>query len=51
MPFGSHSIPCLSQLFLIVLASISLRFVQKWQDDEKMKSEIEKEKISAELSF
>ena len=44
-------IPGISQLFMIVLASISLRFIQKWQDDEKMKSEIEKEKISTELSY
>jgi two-component system, LytTR family, sensor kinase len=39
------------QLALIVLASISLRFIKRWQDDEKIKAEIEKEKISTELSF
>jgi two-component system, LytTR family, sensor kinase len=51
MPFRMSLMPELSQLFLIVLASTSLRFIQKWQDDEKLKSEIEKEKISTELSF
>lgn len=51
MPTMRLIIPGISQLFMIVLASISLRFIQKWQDDEKMKSEIEKEKISTELSF
>lgn len=51
MPFRMNLIPGLSQLFLIILASTSLRFIQKWQDDEKLKSEIEKEKISTELSF
>jgi two-component system, LytTR family, sensor kinase len=51
MPFRMYFIPGLSQLFLIILASTSLRFIQKWQDDEKLKSEIEKEKISTELSF
>jgi LytS/YehU family sensor histidine kinase len=44
-------IPRFSQLLIIVLASISFRFIQKWQDDEKIKSEIEKERISTELSF
>jgi two-component system LytT family sensor kinase len=38
-------------LFLIYLASISFRFLQKWQDDEKRNREIEKENISTELSF
>jgi len=51
MPFGRSFIPGLSQLLMIVLASISLRLIQKWQDDEKMRSEIEKEKISTELSY
>jgi len=39
------------QLTLIFLASISLRFIKKWQDDEKIKEAIEKEKISTELLF
>jgi two-component system, LytTR family, sensor kinase len=43
--------PALSQLSLIILASFSLRFIKKWQDDEKIRDEIEKEKISTELSF
>lgn len=38
-------------LFLIYLASISIRFIQKWQDDEKLNSEIDKERISNELLF
>ena len=38
-------------IFLIYLASISIRFVQKWQDDEKLNSEIDKERISNELLF
>jgi two-component system, LytTR family, sensor kinase len=41
----------LLQLALILLASISLRFIKKWQDDEKIRTEIEKEKISTELLF
>jgi two-component system, LytTR family, sensor kinase len=51
MPSVRRVIPGISQLLMIVLASISIRFIQKWQDDEKMKSEIEKEKITTELSF
>jgi two-component system, LytTR family, sensor kinase len=43
--------PALSQLAMIILASVSLRFIKRWQDDEKIKDEIEKEKISTELSF
>ena len=38
-------------IFLIYLASISIRFIQKWQDDEKRNSEIDKERISNELLF
>lgn len=38
-------------LVLVYLASISLRFIQKWQDDEKRNREIEKEKITTELTF
>jgi two-component system, LytTR family, sensor kinase len=38
-------------LILFYLAGISLRFVQKWQDDEKRNREIERENISTELSF
>jgi two-component system, LytTR family, sensor kinase len=41
----------LLQLTLILLASISLRFIKKWQDDEKLKEDIDKENISTELSF
>ena len=38
-------------LLLIYSLSLSIRFIQKWQDDEKRKSAIEKEKISTELSY
>lgn len=38
-------------LMLVYTASISLRFIRKWQDDEKRKTEIEKEKLTNELSF
>lgn len=51
MPLRRSFIPRFSQLLIIVLASISFRFIQKLQDDEKIKSEIEKERISTELSF
>lgn len=51
MPMRWSVIPNLSQLFIIVLASISFRFIRKWQDDEKVKFEIDKERISNELSF
>jgi two-component system, LytTR family, sensor kinase len=50
MPWGVNFIS-LYGLFLIYTASISVRFVQRWQDDEKRKSEIEKEKIATELNF
>jgi len=38
-------------IFLIYLASISICFMQKWQNDEKLNSEIDKERISNELLF
>jgi two-component system LytT family sensor kinase len=38
-------------LVLFYMASISLRFIQKWQEDEKRNREIEKEKITSELTF
>jgi len=38
-------------VLLIYIGSITLRFISKWQDDEKRKSEIEKENIATELSF
>jgi hypothetical protein len=38
-------------LLLIFTASISVRFLQRWQEEEKRKSEIEKEKITTELNF
>lgn len=31
--------------------SFSIRFIKKWQDDERLKSELEKEKIKSELGF
>lgn len=41
----------LYSLLLVFAASTSLRLVQKWQDDEKRKTEIEKERVTTELSF
>jgi two-component system, LytTR family, sensor kinase len=38
-------------LLLVFAASTSLRLIQKWQDDEKRKTEIEKERVSTELLF
>lgn len=38
-------------IIVFYFASFSFRFIQKWQDDEKHTREIEKEKISTELSF
>jgi LytS/YehU family sensor histidine kinase len=38
-------------IILVYLASISIRFIQKWQDDEKRHAEIERERISNELLF
>lgn len=38
-------------LLLFFALSFSMRFIQKWQDDERNKSELEKEKIKAELSY
>jgi sensor histidine kinase YesM len=38
-------------ILLIYLGGVSIRFIGKWNDDEKRKSEIEKEKIATELSF
>ncbi|MFN8256610.1 MAG: histidine kinase [Bacteroidales bacterium] len=51
--FGTNRflMPGMTQLFLIFLASLSLRFFKKWQDDEKQIAEIEKDKISNELLF
>jgi len=45
MHFSSYGI------ILVYLASISIRFIQKWQDDEKRNAEIDKERISNELLF
>jgi two-component system LytT family sensor kinase len=38
-------------ILLVYTGSISFRFIGKWQDDEKRRSEIEKENIATELSF
>jgi two-component system, LytTR family, sensor kinase len=38
-------------LLLVITASTSIRFIRKWQDDEKRKTEVEKEKLTNELSF
>lgn len=41
----------LYSLLLVFAASVSLRLYKKWQDDEERKREIEKERITAELSY
>jgi two-component system, LytTR family, sensor kinase len=38
-------------LLLIYTASTLIRFVQKWIDDDRLNTETEREKISAELSY
>lgn len=38
-------------LVLFYMLAFLIRFIQKWQDDEKQRNELEKEKISNELSF
>lgn len=38
-------------ILLIFTASTSIRFIQRWQDEERKKTELDKEKVSTELSF
>ncbi len=38
-------------LLLVYSISLSIRVIQKWQDDEKHKAAVEKEKIATELSY
>ncbi len=38
-------------LLLVYTISLSIRVIQKWQNDEKHKAAIEKEKIATELSY
>lgn len=38
-------------LLMFYLFGFSLRLIQKWQDDEKQRMKLEKEKVSTELSF
>lgn len=38
-------------LLLVYTISLSIRVIQKWQDDEKHKAAVEKEKIATELSY
>lgn len=38
-------------LFLFYVMAFSLRFVRKWQDDEKLKTLLAKEKVQTELQF
>ena len=51
MPLGKFMIFRFTGLLLIYMGSTSIRFIQKWRDDEKRRNEIEKEKITNELSF
>jgi len=51
-PFKRHfNFFPISGLLLVYMASISLRLLQKWSEDEKQKDRIDKDKISTELSF
>ncbi len=50
LPWGINFISLYS-LLLIYTVSISVKLVQRWQEDERRKSEIEKEKIATELNF
>jgi len=38
-------------LFFFFFLSFSLRFMQKWLDDEKYKTQLEKDKVETELAF
>lgn len=49
-PLRRH-FPSLLNVLLIFTASISLRFYEKWQEQEQLQVEIEKEKIQTELLF
>lgn len=40
-----------SGVLLFYSLGFSIRFIKKWQDDEKDKSELEKEKVKTELQF
>lgn len=50
-PNGERKMFLAYGLLLIYASSFSIRFIQKWRDDDKRKSEIEKEKIRTELSY
>ncbi len=50
-PGGERKIFLAYGLLLIFASSFSIRFIQKWRDDDQRKSEIEKEKIRTELSY
>jgi two-component system LytT family sensor kinase len=50
-PGGERKMFLAYGLLLIYASSLSIRFIQKWRDDDKRKSEIEKEKILTELSY
>ncbi len=50
-PIGKMRFFGFSGLLLVFLGSTSIRFIQKWRDDEKKHSEIEKENMMNELSF
>ncbi|MBN2519103.1 MAG: histidine kinase [Bacteroidales bacterium] len=41
----------LYSILLVYTASFSIRFIQKWREDEKIRAEVEKERVSSELSF
>jgi sensor histidine kinase YesM len=49
--FTPRDLSPLSGLLLILMASITLSFIQKWRKDEDNKSEREKERVTAELRY
>lgn len=49
--FSMRSIPSVFGVLLILFASIAIRFMRKWKEDEKLKLESDKERIFAELSY
>ncbi len=51
LPFRHPLIFEIFTVFFVFLASMSIRFILKWQGDEKQKIVLEKEKTHAELSF
>ncbi len=49
--FNRHMLIDFSSLFLFYVLGFALRFIEKWQDDEKWKSEMEQQKVKTELQY